>query len=114
MQCFVDDRGKSQKISFESLDATEQREYILLERSLLVRRQCCKCAKYFRLKNTIGVPQPDHGRDHIDFETEPCMQWYGMSMSTVAFKLLKANGYLSAELHEVPGDTQYVSRGCNS
>ena len=91
MQCFVDDRGKSQTISFESLGATEQHEYILLQRSLLLRRQCCRCAKYFR-SNTIGVPQPDHGRDHIDFETEPCIQWYGMSMNTVIFKLLKANG----------------------
>ena len=87
MQCFVDDRGKSHAISFDSRDATQQQEYILLQRSLLKRRECCKCGEYFRLKDTIGVIQRDHGRDRIDFETEPCAQWYDMSIDTVIFKM---------------------------
>ena len=113
MQSFVDDRGKSQTISFDSLNATQQHEYISLQRSLLMRRECCKCGEYFRLKNTIGVPQRDHGRDHIDFETEQCAQWYEISMDTVVFKLLQAAECLPLGVLEVPGDTQCVSRVFN-
>ena len=58
------------------------------------------------------MPQPDHNRDHIDFETEPCAQWYEIKMDTVIFKLLQTTGCLSSDVSELPGDGQCISRGC--
>lgn len=94
MQSFEDIRATGEPQSLDELSETQRHEYISMKKVLCLGRECRVCAKYFRLCYTLASEQPNHARDHVDYQTEPQTQQDCFEIELVVYNMLRKHGYL--------------------
>jgi hypothetical protein len=114
MQSFEDTRQSDVVHDVRTLESNERAEYNKMQKYMHISRTCCICGSQFRLRNTVGMIQPNHhGRDHIDYETESFEHWFELCMDRNVFNVLHSTGYIPitpAGVFSESADTQCIRR----